>query len=439
MIKAKTKPSAGVDWTQQLSDLFKSTNPELDQVKKSIQSVQEDLKRLHKSGKLDSLAANLKRTAEEGFKLDLVELGITDEAAQEEHLLKFNQAWDQLEMDQKYSEIINSPELAAMDGFISHVENLPKLKKVMESAEPESTWKTMLKGLTKNFPELGKYLGALAPLLSAFGIDLSGKKKKEEKKKKAPDKKPDDKKKADKKKSDEKKEKAEDEKPQGPLDGPEIVPEDFKPGKTLVMGDSNYSSIGVGPYKSLKERLNATMLSKGGMQSGWLANEKLKGGAPNPNYLGKKPKEFFKDFEYAVIGFGSNDMGNKEDWNDVWERIKNIINILKTKNPKIKVIIATIPPCKGNIYGQWRSDFKGVEEKRAKIREAIKKAKREGLIAEVMDLAAKKKHGGLAENGDPETLAMSCRNTSNDVAHAKPSLITTAIRRAQYRARNKAT
>ncbi|MFH0837773.1 MAG: GDSL-type esterase/lipase family protein [Patescibacteria group bacterium] len=406
----KTPSSFGGEWLDKLSDLFSDTDKNLDQVKKSIQ---DDLKELRKSGELESLSASLYLSAENGFKKDLEEIGITGEA-QKEYLALFKESWQKQEMGKKSSEILNSPELAAMDGFLSHVENLPKLKEVIESAEPESKWKSML---TSYFPGIDKYLEGLAPFLSSIGLGFLVKKGGE---KKTEDKKPEETKKPDEEKKEG--EKTDNKKPEGPLDGPEAVPENFKPPKTLLLGDSNPAVLGDPMHKNLKNKLNITdMIAKGGEQSRWGLSQ-----------VKAKPKDYFKDFEYAVIEFGSNDLGSEDSAETIWGRLQEIATIIKNNNPKIKICVATIPPCKGNPYGQWGTNFGGTEKRRTELNALIRKAKKDGQIDEVMDLAAKKSEGGLADDSDPSGMAKDYWR-HGDKVHADAKVLATAIHRTQYR------
>jgi len=340
-----------------------------------------------------------------------------------------------MEMKKKSAEILNSPELAAMDGFISKMENLPKLKEVIESAEPQPKWQAMIAGFASQFPGLDKYINEyFGPVLESIGLGflVKPKKGKEEGKKEVKGKKTEGKK-ADKKPA-ESEETPEEEKkkpiiPEGPLDGPEQVPESFRPGKTLITSDSNFAVLEANMHKDLQEILNTSpqeMLSKGSMQSSWGLNQ-----------LRSKPAEYFKDLEYAVIGFGSNDLGSDDSAETIWGRLNEIAQVLKEKNPNIKVLMATIPPAKGNTYGLWGSNFDLVEEKRAEINKRIKQAQIDGQIDEVIDLAAKHQEGGLADDKDPSAMAKTFWR-HGDRVHAKADALAKAVRRTQYKNSTKA-
>ena len=126
------------------------------------------------------VAASLYASAESGFKKDLEELGIQGDA-QKEHLELFKAEWDKMEMSKKSAEILASPELAAMDGFITNIQNLPKLKAVIDSAEPEEKWRTMLKSFASVIPGLSQFLdgGGFDTILTAVGLGSLVKPKKD--------------------------------------------------------------------------------------------------------------------------------------------------------------------------------------------------------------------------------------------------------------------
>ena len=83
MTEAKTPASAGMEW---ISNLLGSTDKNLDQVKKSVQT---DLDKLKKG---TDVAANLYVSAENGFKMDLDEIGIHGDA-QKTYLAAFSDEW----------------------------------------------------------------------------------------------------------------------------------------------------------------------------------------------------------------------------------------------------------------------------------------------------------------------------------------------------------
>lgn len=422
MTKPKSTPLGGEDILGQISDMFSTSDKNLDQVKKYLQASKAELEKLREEGNLTDLAANMYRIAENGLRADLKENGVISETEQEPYIAEFKRLWEEMEMNRQSAEIMNSPELAAMDDFIGRAENLPKLKELIETAEPQAKWQTMLAGFLGNFPELEKYLGGdLRGLLSSLGLGFLMPAKREKTGQTKGDKEQNTSKNEAEKNNEEEAESVSD----GPLDGPEKVPEDFKPGKTLVLGDSHYEVFGADMNKNLREKMNATeIVAKGAMQSGWGLSQ-----------LESRPVEFFADFENVVIGFGSNDMGSKDTAGEIWGRLRRIIGILREKKPDIKIIIATVPPAKGNQSGEWLTDFEGVEKKREELNMFIKEAQNRGLIQGVMDLAAKKKDGGLANDADPSTLDENFRRPGDKV-HATADIIATAIRRAQYHARD---
>jgi|GEM_PF-2877235 len=406
-------PAFGGEWFSKATELLGSTDKNLDQVKKSVQA---DLDKLKKS---TDTAASLYVSAEAGFKKDLDEVGIRDDA-QKEYLALFRAEWNKQEMGKRSSEILASPELAAMDGFITNVQNLPKLKAVIDSAEPGSNWQNLIKSFASRIPGLKQFLdsGGFDTILTSLGLDFLVKPKKATAKTVAA--KPEEKKDEGKK---------EEKKPDTADASTEAVPESFKPGRTLIMGDSNFNVFPAAPHKALRERLNIRgAMTKGAMQSGWGLSE-----------VKSKPKEFFKDFENVVIGFGTNDLGSADTAEKILGRLKEIAQNIKEKNPNIKVFIATIPPGKGNDSGQWLSNFgpadkEGtVEYRRLKLNDAIRAEKDSKSIAGFIDLAAPKSKGGLAANDDPSSLATDIRRTPDDKVHAKAEVLADAILRAEYK------
>ena len=167
----KPETSTAMEWMDKISDLMGNADKGLDQVKKSIQS---DLEKLRGESNLESLSVNLFQKAEAGFKKDLYELGVPKNA-QAEYLKLFKETWEKEEMSKKSKEILNSPELKAMNQFISDMENLPKLKEVIDSAKPRAKWQTLLEKIGID-PEF------VRPILSFLGLGwlVGSKEKKEE-------------------------------------------------------------------------------------------------------------------------------------------------------------------------------------------------------------------------------------------------------------------
>ncbi|MBN2306921.1 SGNH/GDSL hydrolase family protein [Candidatus Peregrinibacteria bacterium] len=437
MQKQKLTPKAADDFLSQLGDLFGPVDTGLDQAKKNLEAHREELEKLRKAGQLDKLAINFWLTYAEGIRADLRENGVTSEAAQQPVIEEIKAAWEQKQMGKKAEVILSCPELKAIDEFNSIAENLPKAREIIESAEPQQKWQAMLTNWASGIPGLGKLLegSQFSSFLSSIGLGflLPASKKEQKQKEEGKEKKGAEEQVAEKKDKEKEKgrqEGAETVKLDSPLDDHEVIPEDFKPGKTLVMGDSNYEILRLLQQKELKERVNATVLAKGSEQTHWGIMQ-IKG----------KPKSYFADFENVVISFGTNDMGGNETGPDVWSRFEKIIALLKEKNPNMRILMATIPPGKGNKAGAWGSNFdKGeptsVETKRAYVNEQIRKAKNKGVVHGLIDLAAKRSKGGVADDQDPAALHAEYSRTKGDPIHIKADVLAEAVLRAQYEARD---
>ena len=414
VLQPQSKPQAEQEFN--ILDLFGTADKSLDQVKKYLEASKEELKKLKESGNLEDLAANIYRIAENGLREDLKENGVTDETKQAPYVAEFKKLWEEMDMDSKAEAIINSSEFAAMDQFVSRAENLPKLKELIDSAEPQAKWQTMIAGILASFPQLEQYLGSdITSFLAGLGV-LPDKEKEKETGKIA---------------EGEEEKKGEEETGETATETAEAVPESFKPGRTLILGDSNFNVFSDAAQKELRGKMNVTdMIAKGGQQSGWLLTP---GGEGN---LESRPDEFFGGFENVVIGFGSNDLGTKDTAGEIWGRLRRVIGILRKKNPKIKIIMATVPPGKGNNSGEWATDFEGVEKRREELNLFIKEAHTRNIIQGVIDLAAKKSQGGLADDADPSAMAQEYRRFADDPVHAKADVLVETIRKGQYQAYN---
>ena len=387
---SKAKLPVGGEWLDKISDLFRDVDMNLDQVKKSVK---DDLSKLREMTG-ESLAANLYLSAEEGLKKDLEELGIYGEA-QKEHLESFKKAWQKQEMGKKSSEILNSPELAAIDNFITDPENLPKIREVIESAEPQSKCQAMLKGLARkyNIPGLDKIIDDyLGPLLSALGLGflVKTKKKKEEA----------DKEEGAKGKKDKPKTKA------GPKEKLADLPETWVPGgKTLIMGDSNLADN----KKLIFKKGRVDLVAKGSQPASW-ALTKIK----------QMDDDRINEYDNLVLGFGGNDLGAKEP-DEILKHYRLIVEHVREANKKkgedfkTKIFIVTTPP-----IGKDKSSL--FEKKREKLNDLIKKARAEGTIDfdEVIDMAATVKNGVVTSNDkDKSGEIAEGLNREGDPVHVK--------------------
>ena len=424
-------------WMEKISDLMSSPDKGLDKTEASIKN---DLDKLKLGVEIEKTAAGTYRHAEKEFREDLSEIGIHG-AKQNEYVTLFKATWDKHELNKKLQdkEALASTELNFVNDFIQDLSNLPKLKEIIDSAEPEAKWQSWLKGITGKIPGMENFMDDyFGPVMEALGIGwlVSPKKKESEKKEeekpktagadkdnKAPEK-------NDEKNETPSKTPSEDTKKapaEGPLNGPDTVPENFKPGATCLVGDSNYAGF----KKEQLEKMNIKgRLTKGSMQSSWGASQ-----------VEAQEKDYFKQFEYVVIGFGTNDIGSEKSADKIWKGFERMIARIKVDNPQAKILLSTIPPGKGNKCGLWGSNFdkdeNSVESKRKTLHKKMTDAKDEGLITDVIDLAKTKAEGGVASNDDPQSLATEYRRFKNDKVHINEDALTTAIRRAQYKTSNK--
>ncbi len=146
-----------------ITEFFGETDPRLNKIKESVMA---DLESLKKSPRLDALAANMWKSAEEGLKKDLKELGV-DDARTPKLVAAARAEWDKAIHPAEMAEILKSPEKGALDAYIANVENLPVLKDIISSAQPRKNWEIWLDGIKKKIPGLGAIAG---PLLSLFGF-----------------------------------------------------------------------------------------------------------------------------------------------------------------------------------------------------------------------------------------------------------------------------
>lgn len=183
-------------------------------------------------------------------------------------------------------------------------------------------------------------------------------------------------------------------------------------GSTLFLGDS----ITVNVEKS--GQLNITgkkeALAEGSKTSKWLLDQ--------INDLDKKDPQKLKSFENAVMLIGTNDIGGQGgefSAEKIFERIESIWKILQKHN--IKIYAATIPPFKG--WGNYTSRFEEINEKRKSINEKIRKS---GMPHRIIDLAAPKSAGGLADESDPDKLAP---GVSGDFLHPNKDVLAALYQR----------
>lgn len=409
MAKSKTASPAKGTWIDKISDLFGDVDKNLDQVKKSIH---DDLSKLKKEKEFESLAANLYLSAEEGFKKDLEELGITSEEDQKAYLESFKQSWQKQEMGKKSAEILDSPELAAMDDFITNAENLPEVKKIIESAEPQSKWQALLAGFASQIPGLDKYVNEyFGPVLSSIGLGFLVKPKKSDEKKDKGKKKTDEGK-ASGKKDAAKKDKKKGGKPSAKKESKEVRK---TPKSTIFFGDSN--TVG------MTARGKDILKIDGKIKSVALGGESAKWGRDQVKAMADQKPSPLKNYENAVILFGSNDLLAYSP-KKVIEFLKESYRILKKAGVK-RVYAVTIPPVKG-WAGYDRAKDRSYPNRR-EINNWIRGSKDAGLSHHVIDLAAKESKGGMADDGDTDKLSK--KTKSADGLHFDKKLLATIYQR----------
>jgi hypothetical protein len=162
---------AGSDLLGKVTEFFGEVDPRLDKIKESVTA---DLESLKKSPNLESLAANMWKSTEEGLQKDLNELGV-DDAKRTECVAVARKEWDNAIQPEQMGEILKSPEKSALDTYIANLENLPVLKEIIGSAEPKKKWELWLEALKKKIPGLGMIA---APILKLFGFKTEDEKTK---------------------------------------------------------------------------------------------------------------------------------------------------------------------------------------------------------------------------------------------------------------------
>jgi len=98
------------------------------------------------------------------FDADMEELGITDAAKKEE-------LWQQVRHEVESNQLENSEELRNVDAFINNSQNLPELKKIIESTDPKAKADQWLKSLSEKIPGWGLISGGIAGYLISWAED----------------------------------------------------------------------------------------------------------------------------------------------------------------------------------------------------------------------------------------------------------------------------
>ena len=419
---------------------LKKSDPKLDQIKEAVSKDLESLK------KGQDISAALKETMLKGFKVDLDELGISGKA-QDEYVALFENSWKEMETGAQAREILESPELAAMDSFITTLENLPILKEMMESAQPKTKLESWFMGMASaKIPALGKHWETIkttflswiewdkikqdpdwAPWLAMIGVETGAvataaatataakaNPAQKEAEKKAPEKVA---------------EKEEEGKGEGGKGGEEKATSEAtaeseeetevakKPGPTLIVGDSindifRYDKE-ICAKLGIKDDAIKT-LTKGSETTDWLLTA-----------LRKKPTSFFEGLANVIITIGTNDLGDaNRSVEKIWKNMEAIHDVFAEKG--IIIHVATLPPGKGNKAGLWGSDFEKLEKRRLAINDRIR-----GSNLQVIDLAATREQGGLADNKNPDTLAEELRRDGpKDFVHPKGDTLAEIYKKA---------
>jgi hypothetical protein len=386
------KGGKAAGYLEKAGELIGEADKGLDQTKKAI------LEKMKKEGNLKKVASNFYSAAEEGLRADMNEWGIYGEA-QEAYLKVVREKWEQGNKEARAKEIMESPELSGLDDFINDLENLPKLKQAMESAEPIAVWEAKLKGYASQIPGLDQLVDEyFEPFMKSLGLGffLSKKKKKPKEETGAEPEGAE----ADKKEGENT---TEDEQENGTEQDESVAESNEtmkKPGATFFLGDSLTLNLTSAAKDVLDINGKIDSKAKHGANSLW--------GLEKAKELAAKEKNPFKDMENAVILFGSNDLTNPNPQATI-DHLQEIYKTLKDAGVK-NIYAVTIPPFKG--YSDF-SDKPEANENRKFINQWIRKSQEAGFSDHVIDLCLTEEKGGLASNEDPEKLADSANAGDN--------------------------
>jgi len=382
---------------------FDKADKRFDQIAKTVKKDRDELR---KEENLERLAVNLYGSFEKGLKKDLSENNV-EGSSQVALVAIAKKAWEDQEMGRQAKEIVESPELGKINDFVTHIENLPRLKECIESADPKANWQVMLAGILGGTSGVNDFFG---PVLSALGLDFLTSKDEKEKEKK------DESAKASEATSsndeDEENQSTESaEKTEEVNECKETVR--LTPKSTVFFGDSNtwkMTTVAKGCIDVEGEVLEKAI---GGEHSKWGAEEAERLADQNPSPL--------KKYENAVVLLGSNDLLMYTP-TEVTDFLTRTYKALKRGGVK-HVYAATIPPVKGTKgYGA-----RAIKNQKT-INEWIRKTPEEGLAYRVIDLAAKEKDGGMADNNDPDKLCSAAH--SGDGLHFDKNLLASRYQEA---------
>lgn len=417
MSNSKNPSSGTPDFLGQLGSWFETADKGLDQAGKSVEKKREELEALKRAGRLDRLAVNIREAYLEGFREDLREDGVIGEEKQRPYLNAVLNAWDKEQMNKKSEIILNSPELIAIEEFSRKVENLPLLQKLMAEAEPQQKWQALLAGYIEKVPGLEKLLGnsQISTFLSSMGLGfLMPQKNKEETEENTEGKKaPEEEKTEGEAKEESDKEASDKERPDKEQEANEVIPQ--RPKSTIFFGDSNTVAM----TSKAKDILDVD----GKIQSHASGGQSVKWGFEEIEKMADQKPSPLKDFENAVILFGTNDLLAFSP-TQIQDYLKR--SYLKLKEAGVKNVYAvTIPPF--GSYGPYNKTEKA-ENTRTAVNEWIrKKAKKEGKVHHVIDLAAREKEGGIADNDKSSKLCEDAH--SGDGIHFDKKLLARVYQR----------
>ena len=389
MVLRKNPASGTGEIMDKITGFFDKADRHFDQITKTIQK---DRDKLRKEKNLENLAASLYLSFEKGLRKDLMENNVENEA-QAPLLAIAKEAWKDKQMDRQAAEVLNSPELKGMAEFVSHIENLPKLKECIESADPKANWEIMLAGIFGENSGLSEnvrqYFG---PVLSLLGLDSLIPKDADEREENKTANQDD----------------AKGGKPEGETQTPAETDESSEvrretPKATCFVGDSNTLNMTRQAREDLK--IDGNIMEKAvkgqGSEEAAKAAERMAEMDPSP----------LEGYENAVVLLGTNDLLTK-DPSLITGYLERAYRALKKAGVK-HIYAATIPPVGG--YPRYDRAKARVKENRTKINEWIRKTQENRLSYQVIDLAAREKDGGMADNDDPEKLCRSAH--SGDGVH----------------------
>lgn len=175
------------------------------------------------------------------------------------------------------------------------------------------------------------------------------------------------------------------------------------PGPCAFFGDSLNENISFCPY--LKDQKHDS-IAKQNMRTTWLKDN-------IPTNL--------KDFKYAVVMIGGNDIGGNESVEAIFERMKLIWQLIKEANKTIKLHVCTITPFHGYKYYDKNP---AINRRRIELNELIRnEANKSGSGLRLIDLCLPLDQGGLADSPDDLTAGLHESAVGTDKIHPNQEVL----------------